>query len=108
MTWLDAYCGKPGQTLERGKWLRTRCQSHAVEQGQTAATIEALIGSPSQFADVIAATLHLFDLDAAAAARWLTETNSALSQSPLAEAISAGNYQQVVNLIGQIEHGVGR
>lgn len=101
-------CGKPGQTLERNKWLRTRCPSHAVEPGQPATTVAAPTESPSQLAVVIAAALHLFDLDAAAAARWLTNTNSALSQSPLAEAISAGNYQQVVTLIGQIEHGVGR
>lgn len=100
-------CGKPGQTLERGKWLRTRCPSHAVEPCQPTAVSDPMT-SLSQLSDVIAAALHLFDLDAAAAARWLTTTNSALSQSPLAEAISVGNYEQVVTLIGEIEHGVGR
>lgn len=101
-------CGKPGRTLERNKWLRTRCPSHAVEPGQPSTTVSAPAESPSQLTDVIEAVLHLFDLDAAAAARWLKTTNSVLSQSPLAEAISTGNYQQVVTLIGQIEHSVGR
>ena len=99
-------CGGIGSTSERNNWLRTRCPLHTAGWSRTTSIHFTSVDSPSRLSDILAAVLGLFKHDSIAAAKWLNAPNWALPQSPLAEAISNGNYSQVVTLIGQIEYGV--
>jgi hypothetical protein len=102
-------CGETGKTYEQNSWLKTRCSRHATEP--TNALKATLVGLPpthSPLAGVLAAALQLFEQEAAATALWLTSTSSALSGSPLAEAVNQRNYQQVMMLIERTEPGMAQ
>jgi hypothetical protein len=99
---LCELCGDLGKTLEQESWLRTRCSTHAIDSTYTAAGTEP---EHSALADILAATLNMFGLNAAAAAKWLTSTNDALRRPPLAEAVSERNYEAVLLLIERFDFG---
>lgn len=102
---LCELCGDLGKTLEQESWLRTRCPMHAIDSTYTAVGRKP---EHSGLADVLAAALNMFGLNAAATSEWLTSTNEALRGSPLGEAVCERNDVAVLLLIEQFGFKVPR
>ncbi|WP_178119389.1 antitoxin Xre/MbcA/ParS toxin-binding domain-containing protein [Metapseudomonas lalkuanensis] len=100
-------CGAPGRIRERNGWLSARCLLHEDETGIPSQEMSEWISQGDSMAAVLEAALRLFAFDARETSRWLTSPARALGmKAPLEHLQEHNGHRDVMNLIGQIEHGV--
>lgn len=103
-------CGALGKAVSLFGWMQARCPAHeraTVYEEPLLTTLGHNLLLVPPMGELLGAALALFEFDAQATARWLTQPARALAHAiPLALAGTVGGQRQILTLIGQLEHGI--
>jgi hypothetical protein len=103
-------CGAIGKAVSIFGGMQTRCPAHentTVYEESLLTTLRQNLLLVPPLGELLGAALALFEFDAQATARWLTQPARALAHAiPLSLTGSIEGQRQILTLIGRLEHGI--